>query len=227
VSQPESTKAGAPPGRRGLLARFSRSRKGVVAVEFAMVAIPFLGLLCAIFETALVFFTQEAFSDAVATVARQVLTNQSQTSGTSQTISSFMTNSNFCQQLPSIIDCSKVALNVQAYDPKTYDFSQVTANNAWYDPTKYNPSSTMANLGNPGDIVVFQAYYPMPVYLSVLVATGTNGASNLWSDLANKDAQTQQNSNSTSENYGTVYKNPSGAGFIHAIFSTVVFRNEP
>jgi hypothetical protein len=76
----------------------------------------------------------------------------------------------------------------------------------------YNSPSVNVNLGQHGDIVVFQAFYPMPVYLSVLVATGAhgNGAANIYNHASN-----------------SVYANPHGAGFVHAIFSTAVFRNEP
>jgi Flp pilus assembly protein TadG len=203
---PESAR----PRRRGLLSRFARSRKGVAAVEFGMVAIPLLGLICAIFETAFVFFTQEAFSNAVNNAARQVLVN-SYASNSTPTAASFLSSS-FCPQLPSFIACSKVALNVQAY-PSTTNFSTITVNNSWY--TSYNSSNNL-NLGQHGNIVVFQAYYAMPVYLSVLVATGAHGnsASNLYANLAAGGSS-------------TVKANSSGTGFVHAIFSTVVFRNEP
>jgi F0F1-type ATP synthase membrane subunit c/vacuolar-type H+-ATPase subunit K len=52
----------------------------------------------------------------------------------------------------------------------------------------------------------------MPVYLSVLIATGVNGqgVGNLYDHAS-----------------GSIYVNPNGSGFVHAIFATVVFRNEP
>ncbi|HUO53892.1 MAG TPA: TadE family protein, partial [Rhodoblastus sp.] len=60
------------PKRMTLLRRFVRGRRGVAAIEFAMVAVPFIGLLAAIFETAFVFFVHEAFDNTVNNVARQV-----------------------------------------------------------------------------------------------------------------------------------------------------------
>ena len=41
--------------------RFTRHQKGAAAVEFALVAIPFLALTFAIIETALVFFAGQTF----------------------------------------------------------------------------------------------------------------------------------------------------------------------
>jgi Flp pilus assembly protein TadG len=46
--------------------RFVREKDGVVAVEFAIVAAPFLALMFAIMETALVFFASQVLETAVA-----------------------------------------------------------------------------------------------------------------------------------------------------------------
>jgi len=193
--------------RDNVFARFGRSRKGVAAIEFGMVAIPFLGLLCAIFETAFVFFTHEAFDLAVSASARKILVN-TYTTSSSQSAATFKTNV-LCPAMPSFITCANVVLNVQA--PATSSFSTVgsSLNQTWYAT---NNDQTILHLGQPGSIVVFQAFYPMPVYLSVLVASGSNGARNLYASTSN-----------------SIYANPvaGGTGFVHAIFSTVVFRNEP
>ncbi|HUO55182.1 MAG TPA: hypothetical protein VMU18_10595, partial [Rhodoblastus sp.] len=146
-----------------------------------------------------------AFDNTVYNVARQVLVN-SFSSNTTPTASSFLTNT-FCPALPSFIDCSKVTLNVQAFNASTTSFSTVASGIA---TSWYNNQSSSLDLGSAGEIVVFQAFYPMPVYLSVLVANGTNGVNNLFNHTSN-----------------TIYNNPNGTGFVHAIFSTVVFRNEP
>lgn len=200
-------KAAKPRKAPAPLRRFVRAAGGATAVEFAMVSIPFLGLLCAIFETAFVFFTHEAFDHAVDNVARQALVNNFSGNPT-RTAASFLTGS-FCPALPAFIDCTKVTLNIQAYDPATTNFAAVAGaiGQGWY-----TTPSTNVNLGRPGWIVVFQAFYPMPVYLSVLVANGVHGnsATNIYNQASN-----------------SVYVNPNGAGFVHAIFSTAVFRNEP
>lgn len=191
----------APSKILGLFRRFARGRKGVVAIEFAMVAVPFLGLACAIFETAFVYFVNEAFDNAVNKVARQVLVN-SISSSTATDMGTFRTNY-FCPQLPSFITCANVSLNIQP--AASFSAAASALGTSWIG----SPPSNV-NLGQPGGIVVLQAYYPMPVYLSVLVATGSNGrgVSNLYGHTSN-----------------TVYQ--SGSAFVHAIFSTMVFRNEP
>lgn len=185
-----------------LLARLVRGRGGAVVTEFAIVAVPFLGLLAAIFETAFVFLVQEVFDNTVNNVARQILVNRF-TGNTTQTASSFLQNT-FCPALPSIVQCSKVTLNIQA----SATWPAATPGTSWYT----NPPANV-NLGQPGDIVVFQAFYPMPIYFSVLVASGTSLSS--VSNFYNHSSK-------------SVYVDPNNSAlFVHAIFSTVAFRNEP
>jgi Flp pilus assembly protein TadG len=57
-----------------LARRFVRQQDGSVAVEFSLVAIPFLGLTFAILETALVFFAGQTLETAVTDSARLIMT---------------------------------------------------------------------------------------------------------------------------------------------------------
>src|SRR6187551_2094422 len=58
--------------------RFARRDDGAAAVEFGMVAAPFLALMFAIMETALVFFASQTLETAVADSARLIMTGQAQ-----------------------------------------------------------------------------------------------------------------------------------------------------
>ena len=69
-------------GRR--VRRFARQQDGTAAVEFGLVAAPFLALLFAIIETAFVFFAGQTLEAAVADSARLIMTGQAQTPGFSQ-----------------------------------------------------------------------------------------------------------------------------------------------
>ena len=59
--------------------RLLRRQDGAAAVEFGLVAAPFLALIFAIMETAIVFFAGQALETAVADSARLILTGQAQT----------------------------------------------------------------------------------------------------------------------------------------------------
>ena len=64
--------------------RFVRQQDGATTVEFAMVAAPFLAMVFAIMETAIVFFAGQALETAGADSARLIMTGQAQTQGFDQ-----------------------------------------------------------------------------------------------------------------------------------------------
>src|SRR6266511_3111516 len=66
------------------LRRLARREDGAATVEFALVAAPFLALLFAIIETAVVFFAGQTLEAAVAASSRLIMTGQAQTSGYTQ-----------------------------------------------------------------------------------------------------------------------------------------------
>ena len=59
--------------------RFIRQQDGATTVEFAMVAAPFLAMMFAIIETAIVFFAGQTLETAGADSARLIMTGQAQT----------------------------------------------------------------------------------------------------------------------------------------------------
>src|SRR5947209_17592494 len=63
------------------LRSFSGQKSGSAAVEFGLVAAPFLALLFAIVETAIVFFAGQALETAAADSARLIMTGQAQSQG--------------------------------------------------------------------------------------------------------------------------------------------------
>jgi len=105
-----------PRGMHRLLRRFRRSQDGATIVEFAMVATPFLMLLAAIFETALMFWTSQALEEGVGQASRALLTGQSQTlyKGTASANATAFKNA-VCANAPGLIDCTKVTIDVRSY----------------------------------------------------------------------------------------------------------------
>jgi Flp pilus assembly protein TadG len=140
--------------------RFARAQNGAAAVEFALVAAPFLALVFAILETALIFFAGQTLEAAASDSARLIMTGQAQTGGYSQ--SDFKTA--VCNRLAGgLFDCT----NGVYVDVKTYTtFTSITATppitNGQLDTTNmtYTP-------GGPGDIVVVRLYYQWPIYVSM------------------------------------------------------------
>jgi Flp pilus assembly protein TadG len=87
----------------GRMLRFHADRKGSVAVEFGLVAIPFFALIFAIFQTALVVFTGQVLDTALQDAARLIMTGQAQ----SMTAQNFATGPNgVCSRITALFDCT-------------------------------------------------------------------------------------------------------------------------
>lgn len=63
-------------GRKRLFRRFRDDREGAAALEFALLAIPFLMLVFATFETFLAFAGEQLMANAVDTMARKIRTGE-------------------------------------------------------------------------------------------------------------------------------------------------------
>jgi Flp pilus assembly protein TadG len=111
VPIPSSTSTVAT-SRRPSLRSFARNRDGFTAVEFAIVAIPFIMMLFGIIAVGLFFFTTFALENAIEQSSRLLRTGQVQESG--MTREQFKTE--VCNRAPGFVDCtSKLRVNVQSF----------------------------------------------------------------------------------------------------------------
>ena len=183
-----------------VLRRFLIDTDAATAVEFALVSVPFLGLLFAIFETALVFFTAQGVEAATAEAARQVMTGQAQGNSAVTTADQFRTTY-LCPSsgslLPSYVDCSKIVVDVR----KASAWSSADMTSAFFTESTHKYCT-----GNTSDIVVVRVGYPMPVYLSILAmnSMAVGGMYTVTQGLTNVNGSMK-----------------------HLIIATSVFRNEP
>jgi Flp pilus assembly protein TadG len=141
-------------------AKLLHARDGAAAVEFGLVAAPFLALVFAIIETAIVFFAGQALETAVADSSRLIMTGQAQT----QSFDASAFKNAVCAKIYGLFDCqSGVSVDVRTFS----SFSSVTmpspvdANGNFQNSFSYQP-------GGPGDIVVVRLFYQYPVYVSLL-----------------------------------------------------------
>lgn len=139
--------------------RFIRQRDGVTAVEFGLIALPFLAILFAILQTALVLFAGQILETAVENASRLIMTGQAQTGG--YTASTFQKA--VCAQIAALINCSGIQINVQTYS----NFASVSTTPP-VSNGKLNTNNLLFQMGGPGDIVVVQAYYLWPIDVSLL-----------------------------------------------------------
>ncbi|BBE73180.1 TadE-like protein [Pleomorphomonas sp. SM30] len=151
--------------RRGLFARFGRGRDGAVALEFAIVSIPFFALMFAIIETALMFFVSQILDTAVTKASRQIRTGQAQQAG--MDAGAFKTQ--VCNSMLGLVDC-RANLYV---DVKTYASFGSYAPTSPVDPTTKQMKPTTYSPGGSGSIVVVRAFYAWPTYFTPLSANAT------------------------------------------------------
>ena len=149
------------PLKWAIVRRFIRQQDGATAVEFAMVAAPFLAMMFAIIETALVFFAGQALETAGADSARLIMTGQAQTQGFDQA----KFKDAVCAKIYGLFDCS-AGLYV---DVKNYSSFAAIDTGKPVDANGVLQTGTFGyQPGGPGDIVVVRLLYQWPVYVSLL-----------------------------------------------------------
>jgi Flp pilus assembly protein TadG len=142
-----------------LARRFVRQQSGAAAVEFALVAAPFLALLFAILETAFVFFAQQTLEATAADSARLIMTGQAQTAGYAQ--NDF--KNAVCARVTGLFDCT----NGMTVDVKTYTTFGSVNNTPPVTNGVFNSAAAGYIPGGPGCIVVVTLYYQWPIYVSM------------------------------------------------------------
>jgi len=143
-----------------MVGRFARQERGATAIEFGMVAMPFLALIFAILETALVFFAGQTLESAVQDSARLILTGQAQNAN--YTADDF--KKQVCNRTASLFDCTnKMYVDVKSYSTFSAISSSPPVTNKQFDSTK-----TGYSLAGPGCIQVVTLYYQWPVYVALL-----------------------------------------------------------
>jgi len=137
-------------GRIGaVLGRLRRDKRGATAIEFGMVATPFLMLVFGIIQVGLLFFATFTIENATEQAARLIRTGQSQ----GMTAASFAKC--VCSFSASFVDCTnKLRINVQSFPT----FAGITP------PSGLTAAQTLNNTqnftaGNGGDVVLVTTFY--------------------------------------------------------------------
>lgn len=140
--------------------RLRRDERGATAVEFGLLALPFIALTFAILETALLYFASQTLETAVANSARLIRTGQAQQQGMSSTAF----KQTICDQVGVMFDCTNgLKLDVETFP--TFDsinlIPPIDTNGNLTTTFNYTP-------GKGGDIVVVHAYYEWPTFSKLL-----------------------------------------------------------
>jgi Flp pilus assembly protein TadG len=160
--------------RRDRLVAFIKNENGVTAVEFALLAAPFVAIVAALVQTFLVFFAQSVLENAVRASSRQILTGQVQLQDASQGLAAAQTNfqNAVCSNANVLFTCTGLMIDVRVANnwsstntgmpTLTYD-TNGNVNNTW----QFNP-------GNAGDIVVLRVIYLWPIFFGPIAFNMVN-----------------------------------------------------
>lgn len=141
---------------------FARDDRGVTAIEFGILALPFFAIIFAIFQTAIMFLTTQVLDSALEDAARRIRTGEAQ----SYTLDDF--RNYMCPYTFNLLDCSQIQIqsavltgfsNVVKTAPQSCDSTTCTWTTGWQ----------AFNSGSVGCRAVMQvsAYYRYPLMVAL------------------------------------------------------------
>jgi Flp pilus assembly protein TadG len=141
-------------------------RKGVSAIEFSLIALPFFLLVTGIAEVALIAWAGYELENATADTARLVRTGQAQNAAWSAS----QLATQLCGRVVILTNCATtVRLNVQTFST----FGAIAAPNP-VDENGGVRNDFTYSLGSAGSIVLVTAYYEWPLSNPLMRATFGN-----------------------------------------------------
>jgi Flp pilus assembly protein TadG len=158
------------------LRMFRRDQDGATAVEFAIIIMPFLGLLFAIVETALAFWSTQVLETAVANAARTIYTGQFQQANPDVATAGERFRQALCfdangkKQIMVLFDCtsSAVHVDVRRFTPGTSPPDAVNSDRE-INPAAFGYQATAAN-----DIVLVRVAVELPVFVNFIGSKDVN-----------------------------------------------------
>ena len=173
-----SKRGALPPSftRRRSLRRFVRAERGTAAVEFAALAVPFLGIICVTIETAVDYWAQCTLDAALSDAARTIYTGQFQTAnaGSKKSASDLLTalRQNMCtvdgKPRPTMFVCSNVRLSVTSGTAFANASTSPTTVDSNTKQTSWNPNFSQYACGVANSIVRVQAAVDFPVFFNLI-----------------------------------------------------------
>lgn len=139
--------------RAGALNIWKRDERGIAAVEFALLGIPFMMFIIGIIELAMYFTSSVLLQGAVSDASRMIRTGQAQTSGDPQAVFSEA----LCDHANMLLDCGEIQFHVEVVD------SFATADTV----PEFDESGELVDksfdAGGVSDIVLVQVSYLYPL----------------------------------------------------------------
>jgi len=181
LDDPTAAGDSAPQRCRGLLRRFFKEKSGTSAIEFALLALPFLVVVFASLETFTAFTAEQLLANATETMARKVRTGEITFGIDPATdMSQEQFRKAFCDEISIIMTCSeteaknpsRLFLDVRSFA----DFSQIPAAvpRVGGADSDLDTSGFKFAPGGPTTINIVRAYYRWEVMTDLVRPYVTN-----------------------------------------------------
>lgn len=137
---------------RQRLDNFAKDRRGVAAVEFAMIAAPFFFLLMGLIEVCMIFIMSSILDYAVYETARPIRTGEAQRAAVDQ--DAFRTL--VCSKVFDLLDCThRMYIDVRSVDR----FSSTPTSSPMDSTGTIDPDQFIFDAGGPSEIVAVRVFY--------------------------------------------------------------------
>jgi len=143
--------------------RLFRQTDGAVAVEFALVSVPFFAILFAILEASLMFFAEQILDTATTGASRLIRTGEAKQAA--MTAEQF--KQKICDGMFNLVTCDdNLYVDVQSYST----FGAFTPTSPL--DSDNNIVATHYTSGNASQIIVVRSFYKWPIYFNYLARSG-------------------------------------------------------
>ena len=157
--------------------RFGRDTGGAAAIEFSMVALPFLVMLLASLQLVIIYFSSQALETFTEDNGRKIMVNLIQ----QQNLTAAQYKAQLCSQLPNLFGCNNFYVDVVSVAPSTtaYSAADLSLPALTFDAGGNVTNAWRFNPGNPGYIVVVRMMYQWSVFnlpLGLNLVNQSNGS---------------------------------------------------
>ena len=151
---------------------FANDKRGIAAVEFALIAMPFFFLIFGLLEVCVIFIMSSILEHAASEAARQIRTGQLQTGGSTDQTADF--KQDVCDELFGLMSCGeKLIIDVQTFtsfgntgaSALSFNASDHGSNPGGLDSTGFGFSA-----GAQNEIVVIRVFYEWDLIIPVMSA---------------------------------------------------------
>ena len=176
--------------RRPIRPTFRTDERGVAAIEFGIVALPFLVLILGSLQLSIIYFADQALETFTETWSRQILVGLVQ----QQNLTAAQYKTQLCAQLPSLFNCNNFYVDVVSIAAtQSFAGADVSLPTLTFDASGNVTNSWRFQPGSAGNIVVVRMLYQWSVFnlpLGLNLINQTNGSRLLMATAVFKNEQT-------------------------------------